>query len=230
VPLLKSQKNDLVHLMGQGGFSPTDFELNANRDGFEYVGAGANPGEFFFRVSATLVTSCHPAAIPIDNAFNTLDLIEMNRWLRVASEFSDWLDRIRIEVEAPDLWAEVDQLRALVKSNVEQADDRGELPLVGKELDQLLEAINHVRALVEARADLADAKVSAMQGSLDRLEEGGRKYSRKDLTLFALGSVAIPLVLGHLTVEDAQWLLSQIFNALMATRVAIGPIVRALIE
>jgi hypothetical protein len=219
--MLKTQKNDVLEMIVDVGLQPTDFRWGST-ERIEYAGPGATAGEFFFDFSVTGAPACNPGD------FKYSRFAEDTDWDRVSRWFAHWLDVVAPEVAAPDLWEELTQLRSIVQDTDATTDDRADLPLIGKELEQLREAINHVRELAAARGDLTDDKLRAMHASLDRIEQSAGKYSRKDLVLLVLGSVAIPLVLQKLPQVDAQWLLAQLLNAFLATHVIVGPVVHAL--
>jgi hypothetical protein len=139
-----------------------------------------------------------------------------------------WLRHLRRELDAPDLWADLSELEAIVRADATSERSEPDRLLTSVEQRQFLAALNDVKQMIEARADVAEAQGAAMIAVLERIEQSSNRIGRKDVLTIILGHIAGPLISGTLTLQNAQWLLIQIVHALVFAKMLAEAAVKVL--
>jgi hypothetical protein len=119
-----------------------------------------------------------------------------------------WLERVKTELEIPDLWEEIARQRGfLARSTSSDVEDtpfsRDEVRLIVSRLDQLLED-------VVSTHDLEEEQVQLLEEQIDYLKKAASRLGRKDWIMVAIGAVSI--ISNYLLAPAAS---QDLFNALV---------------
>lgn len=108
-------------------------------------------------------------------------------WEYVWSYFVGWLDRVKAEHEAPDLWATLQQQPALMVG-----DDVENTPFTPEELLQVTAQLNEVKETVRATLELEPGQIDRIETQLDYLTNRGRRAGATNrLAQHARGGAAL---------------------------------------
>src|SRR4051812_26090349 len=129
--ILKTQRNALMALILKAGMAPTEFRLEpGDTNRVTYVGPGTEPDEFTFVVTHDLSFACHPFRL---GGFQFLTP-SGDRWGTITNEFSHWLKGVEAEIKAPDLWADVADVRKAIENAAKHVGTYADTPFVETEL------------------------------------------------------------------------------------------------
>lgn len=215
--LLRSQRNDLYKAIEQAGLTPSEFEIfepefGVSTEKVAYRGT-ATEEEFYFEIE---VRGFRCSWSPARQSKHDADMFQ--EWSSVVEVFSRWLQYLRRELDAPDLWADLSQLTALATASAEDDLD-GEEPLSPGEQEKLMRGLDQVRELVASRADLPEDQKQAMSDAVDKIQTSSRRIGRNELFSMVVGAVVNQVIRTVLTVENAKWLMTKILIALGALHV-----------
>jgi hypothetical protein len=146
---------------------------------------------------------------------------QYSTWLQHKRGVAGWLKNLAREAHVPDLWAEFSGL-TLERGDGSNAEDE---PLTPEERGAVLGAIDGVRALLEARDDVAASEHATMNGLLDRIANATETATRGQFGLVVWGAVAGALAAQLLTPANGKWLL----GALQTAVTWLPPVVRAML-
>lgn len=105
--LLKKQKNQLFKIIEEAGLNPGSFEWTEERvegDETDHVISQVSYGDsmYFYRFDLTMTRYLCKRC---PGHQNTTGLARFAGWSAVVSDFSQWVKRLKAEIDVPDLWA-----------------------------------------------------------------------------------------------------------------------------
>jgi hypothetical protein len=129
----------------------------------------------------------------------------------------EWLARVRVEAESPDLWSSVVAERALLRST----DDENNSRFTAEELQELSAGIDEIRHFLKATAAIDQEHQRLVADRLDYLKDAADRQGRRDWLHMALGVLVSIIVQVALPADAARELMR---HAGVALRSAIGRI------
>jgi hypothetical protein len=106
-----------------------------------------------------------------------------------------WLQVVRRESEAPDLWVEVERERATVGEPPPAVENT---PFNASEIEQIAKQVEEVKAYVRHTYDLPEGQLHALEARLDYLVEASHRSPRLDWRNAMLGVLLGAIVQGAL--------------------------------
>lgn len=132
-------------------------------------------------------------------------------WEYVWSYFVGWLDRVKAEHEAPDLWATLQQQPALMVG-----DDVENTPFTPEELLQVTAQLNEVKETVRATLELEPGQIDRIETQLDYLIEAAGRARRIDWRNMLVGVLLSQVIQGLVPVRLIQHILFVVLRGLGA--------------
>ena len=130
---------------------------------------------------------------------NTLpDVSNAYDWPDIKQTISDWLDAVKRESDAPDLWAESAKERQIAAA----AASAGNELFNPDERRLLAESLNEIEAYVVATYDVAEEQRDFVKGQFDYLRGAVDRLGKRDW-LNVLRSTLISLALNQVVTNDA---------------------------
>lgn len=124
-------------------------------------------------------------------------------WSHVLEMYEHWLEAVKYEVSAPDLWSELRAGRPV--SPVDRIDDN--TPFTAPEQRYLAGQIDNVLESVLATPELSGTQAAQIREDLGYLKEALRRSGRRDWVLLVLGTVVNQAITYALPAEtvNAIW-------------------------
>jgi hypothetical protein len=129
----------------------------------------------------------------------------------------EWLGRVRVEVESPDLWASVAAERLLVRSTDDDDNDR----FTAEEVRGLAAGIDEISHFLDATVATDQEHQRFVEDRLDYLKAAADRQGRRDWLHTAVGVLVSIIVQVALPADAARELMR---HAGVAFRSAIGRI------
>ena len=175
--LLQSQKNEVLLTIKESGLNPREFELVDPPENGCITHLIHVPSGYRFRLSEFAV-SYSPAEETRQQH------IEQSNWAGKISILAKWLDYLKREVEAPDLWASLAQAQEMLGAEPTEAVNT---PFSAEEQIQAKRAIEDIRIYISATYSLADEPLAQVNRKLDYLIDASTRVGRKDWKVLFLG-------------------------------------------
>ena len=217
--ILPSQKNEILRLLTEKGFSQTEFLWE---DG-EVPGEGGclpvkvihQPSGFFCSFAAERSDSGNPYTqieySPSEQGFITrASASSAYQWDSVVSK---WMDILRQEIDTPDLWASLASGQSSVMQATATASEN--TPFTAPERIQVVLFLGEIRTYIQTNARLLPDKFTIVAEKLTYLEQAADRMGRKDwLNLFlgVLFSMALQVGMEKSAFQDLLSVAGQLFR------------------
>ncbi len=136
-----------------------------------------------------------------------------DNWQTKIAKFDTWLQTLRHEVDAPDLWAIAEQGKALSEA---ASQDTENLPFTPSEIKKVNEKLDELKQLLLGGQQFQEREAAIIDNQFRYLKEASERLGRKDWLTILYG-VLIPLAIQiALPPERANSLIqmaSTMFNA-----------------
>lgn len=210
----KIRWNEILKLMVTKGYSPTDFSRTAQNENLSKLylitfnaaiprTSASDLRKYFFFVRSShygmggMTVGSFPQVIPPTE----IDGVSVSGWDDILAIFSEWLEKMRTEIDEPDLWD-------MYQANAEQAQDEVErllgirdvrvpvsrdTPLSFAEHQQFLAVLNELSQLINSiHVDKRNDRQLSMQ-ALESVSQASEKRPRSVLVrmLPQLGASAV---------------------------------------
>jgi hypothetical protein len=195
----------VLEVIQSAGFDPREFtwEEGPGWDNFVHLPSGYG---FLFSQEGTL----HRGAFqPGEEAVS--ERTGLVSWSQLLPAIPRWLNLVRREIEAPDLWAEVERERELVGEAVPEIENT---PFTPEEQRQVAAGLNELKEYIKQTHELSDAQVRELEGRLDYLADAASRLPRLDWRNALLGAFFATVVSGLLPGEVVRDVLSMALRAL----------------
>ena len=196
--LLKTQKNEVLLLIQEAGFSPIEFGFEECTE--EEEDALGAPIELHFH---RLVHQPSNYALLFGKGFvtyspgaNTQESWEARpNWSGMLDSVQRWLGYLKREVEAPDLWAALAEEQELLGAEPAEAVNT---PFNAEEQVQVKRAIEEIRVYITATHTLEAEPLAEINRKLDYLIDASTRLGRKDWKIICVG-ILVTLAIPQLT-------------------------------
>lgn len=216
--ILPSQKNELLRLLTDKGFAPSEFKWEEDpapgEDGFLPVKLIHQPTGFFCRFKAARSGSGKPFTeieySPSEDGSVKREGVSSSYGWNVTVQM--WVDALRNELDTPDLWTVSSQQNSVVSATATASDNT---PFNTIERAQVVLFITEVRNYVQANAGLSTDKLNVVLEKLSYLEAASERLGRKDWMNLFLGvilSTAIQVGMEKSAFQDLLSFAGQMFR------------------
>lgn len=209
--LKQTERSEVFHLVTSAGFDPADFGWEDKRDFESFrssIGGGDevavsvlrhNPTGYYLRFGA-FANEFSPGVnkrINHDKHDGT--------WKDRIRSLATWLNELRREVEAPDLWASVGQERALANAAASEGVDNNSFNPSEKQL--ISASLNEIRSTLLSMRQFDSRQTAIIDSQFKHLDEAAQRMGRKDWLMLAFGAMVTMIVALSLTPEQGNGLL-----------------------
>jgi hypothetical protein len=176
VALQKTKKNEILVEVRAAGFDPTEFQWSVStmhRGSQEILLHGATDSyfDFIFDSSSWRAVWKPDEEAPVDGG-------NFGAWNNLMVAARRWLNALRAEVDAPDLWAELERERdALLRPTLIEAANT---PFSGEERVLISAQIRELKEYVAAAYELSADQQRELEARLDYVESASRRMGRFD--------------------------------------------------
>jgi hypothetical protein len=204
VVLKRVEKNQLLELIAEHDFQPSEFRLTQD-DRSTIVDHASSSSRFTISRAWAPLT----AEAKIGNS-ETLHLPDS--WLDVKFEFGRWLDDVKVELDTPDLWEELRRGSELLSLGLHR--DLANAPFSPTEQAQIAQQLTEIKQYVKKNCELTSEQTARIDLRFDDAEEASRRLGRKDWILLfggalfglVLSAVVPPEVMQHVLIMTEQGL------------------------
>ena len=139
------------------------------------------------------------------------DRVTTGTWDKQLARFNSWLDLVREELETPDLWGQLDDVRRLVDSwGVENS------PFTEAEQSEIARRLGALESKIEDEFSLAHQELAGVQEGIANLVGASRAAGRRDWLIMVIGtffSLVLPRGVAEHLLGTAFDALSGVFGA-----------------
>jgi hypothetical protein len=221
--LTKLERNKIYEAITESGLNPAEFKLTVDRakaviahnsgSTFEFVKAAGNIREAFSKavrgeVGTVGDTYYSIKAIVIDGSQNTNDAAPDFPHLMI--DIREWADEIKLVLETPDLWTQVQRSRELI-TQIDQTDSN-DTQFTEDEQRQISAQLQEIKNQIREQFELTTEQIEHVDARLDAAEEASKRIGRKDWLLLFGGTIlnlivtdtVTPGVAGHIFTTVVQ--------------------------
>ena len=211
--ILKSQKNYLFEIIKGWDFEPRNFSWQDTTIRTEhgivpalclrYASSG-----FFFTIFNDKIGSQCVSFSP--GKEHTSEMYTYSCWEEAAAYFRTWLECLQIELNQPDLWAQLDEQAEEVKFEVVQ--DQKNLPFSAVEADKIVAGVNQIREYLLKEFTDNKNKQLLIESRLDYLIHATRTHKRIDWMNIAIGTLLQTIIALALAPDQATkvWMILKV--------------------
>jgi hypothetical protein len=201
--ILPSQKNEILRLLTEQGFSLTEFQWEEGpvpgEDGRLPIKVIHHPSGFFCGFSAERSGSGKPYTqieySPSDEGFIKRESVNSAyAWSMVVGK---WVDILRKEIDTPDLWATISSGNSSLMQATTTASEN--TPFTAQELVQVVLFLGKIRAHIQTNSGLSPDKLNIVVEKLSYLEQAANRLGRKDWQILFLGVLTTMAMQGGMT-------------------------------
>jgi hypothetical protein len=197
--LLRTQQNRFLPLVQKVGLNPTEFDWTTEKR--PIVGGGTylvsklvhSPSQYWilFDIERTRFSPGARGRAEDEGVYSGYPGGELNRRLESADH---WLEYLKREVTAPDLWGALRQEREIAE--LAAAPNLDERPFDDQEHAHIRRQLNELKLFVLAATQLQIEQRQFVEDRFKYFEESAQRLGRKDwLNLFLGGLLSIIIVL-----------------------------------
>jgi hypothetical protein len=195
VSLLPSQRNDVLLAIQAAGLDPADFEWRTHT---KVTGAGrtrANEtipvlwfqkSKYFFAFEYPTGGSGHAARFSPGEEHLT-DHRGATTWINQLRLVDHWLEYLKREVTAPDLWGAVAEGSTLLQGATGSASEN--TPFTSSERERIAASLRELKDYAIATYQLTTDQTASLEGRIQYLIEASGRLSRKDWINAAVGAL-----------------------------------------
>lgn len=186
--VLKTQRNDLLKAMKNRGLNPTEFvwkvqeslktvEMNVSRLVHE-------PTDYYYLFDFNQ-GGCWCEYSPGQDTNVVRD--NPGFWERQYQYALNWLDYLKREIEAPDLWATIAEEKAIVlAASAEEIENN---PFTPEEQKQITVHLNEIKQYLAQTQELKEQQADFANRRFDYLADAATRMGRKDWLNLAVGVI-----------------------------------------
>ncbi len=216
--LLKSQRNDVLETIRNKGLDPLEFEWDTR--GSKHVhgsvsGIFHRPTGYYFIFEHTPTHRVSVYSPGSDTLHTTASRPEWNQQLR---DVRKWLDYLKRESEAPDLWAEIAQETTIAEAA--SSETASNTPLTPQEQEYISSQLQEIKQYLITTHDLSEDHAEFVEGRLNYLEEAAKREGRQDWLHTAIGvvfTISVGIALAPGAARELLWFVTNTFRQLVDT-------------
>jgi hypothetical protein len=201
--LTKPQRNEVFRAIEDAGLSPGDFVWEPGVDE-SWVRHRASGAYFVVGGGAGNYTSHYLAGDgPTENR-------EGLSWYRLIEQVGFWLSAVRLDIETPDLWAQLQGEAGLLGAVFNGAENT---PFTAAEQEEIAGQLRELKDYVSSTYSLSEGQTQLLEERLDSLAAAARRVGRKDWVLMAAGVMLGYVLTAALPPEAARDILGTLLTS-----------------
>lgn len=183
--LLKSQKNEVFEALSAAGFDPAGFKWGEVRGDWylhDVPVLDHIPSRFYFIFDFD-PDEGHKMAAYSPGREVLREEVRAGNWEAQLGCVHTWLENLKRESHAPNLWAELDKQREL-NDALPPSDDNNE-PFSPSEQAAIAGQLDEIKELLVRTEQLTGARLAALEADVDYVKDASTRMGRRDwLTIF----------------------------------------------
>jgi hypothetical protein len=188
--LLKSQKNSVFEIVQSAGLDPAEFEWTERRSIDSPIPAPAlvhRPSNAWFTFDFDALAQHHLGHYS-PGTETAEDVMRAGSWAAHLTNVAQWLQNLKREFYAPNLWDELAKQRELTAAT-EPSDDADNAPFTLEEQEKIASQLREIRELLVRTERLEGERLRAVESRLDYLQEASTRMGRRDWLNIFYGAV-----------------------------------------
>lgn len=207
--MLKTQENQILEIIQRHRLSVKDFDwswIDRGRQRHRVLMHKPTEATYeFWTVGSRHFGSMHPGSD--GGVLET----PATSWLGQLEYFYRWAQTVKIEHDAPDLWAQA--LAAAKETPLAPVRDE---PLSENDRESIARLITGLKGWIAERMGAQDARLDAINEQLEYVQEASTRLGKKDWVAIAVGVVVTTAMSGAISPEDARSLLNVAWHGIQA--------------
>ncbi|MGC2373130.1 MAG: hypothetical protein WA484_04565 [Solirubrobacteraceae bacterium] len=203
--LRKGQRNAIFRAVEDAGLSPEEFDwdLGADESTLRHRPSGAY---FVFGGVAGDYVSCYLAGEgPVEERTGLSQY-------RLTQQVQFWLAHLKLDIDTPDLWAQLQGEAELLGAVFDEATEN--TPLTSAEQEEITGQLRELRDYVSRTYSLSEAQTRLLEEKLDYLAAATSRVGRKDWLLMAAGLMLSYVLGAALPPEAARDILGTLLTSI----------------
>jgi hypothetical protein len=225
--LTRLQRNKIYNAIAAGGLDPAECDLRQDRwrrsgkDNIErWRRLGEDEAVVSHRKSGSMFTLGILRTWAGDVYVGEHHVVDGNDYNLNAEEsidnlipgITEWAKEVRLTVDAPDLWAELQRSRKLVAEV--QREDVANTPFTEDEQRQIVAQLQEIKKQVREQFDLTNAQIAHVDEKLDEAADASKRMGRKDWLIYFLGTITALIITATVTAGVGEHIFTMFMHAL----------------
>ena len=218
--LLQTQKNQIFDLIKKASLDPSDFEWKSVRTrGIQKERAVSllsyKHTRYYFLFDVGSKSEHWIEYSPSQNVA-VRPLGHVTSWGILLSHVQDWTNRLKAEIDAPDLWTILAQERKLIDTTSHLGTDNSQF--TAEEQVRVAVSLNEIKQYLFKIENLSQAHKELLESQYEYLKDASTRMGRKDFLNILIGVLVTQVLTCGIITEKANALLGfagQIFQWLV---------------
>ncbi len=194
--ILRTQANDVFNIIQELGLVPSDFEWqehdSESSDGDYYKVSKLIHKPTGYNFIFDYDYDQH-FAIRSPGKDSVVESRSTDYWSRQLGYASEWLQLLKREIDAPDLWGAIAQESELVEIAI--ANETSNTPFTNDEQKHLVSQIKEIENYSKASFNLSKEQLKFISLRLDYLKESAKRQGRRDWLHTVIG-ILVTIIVG----------------------------------
>jgi hypothetical protein len=127
-------------------------------------------------------------------------------------DIPNWLEAIRLTVDTPDYWAEIQRGRELL-TNIDQTDSAN-TPFTEDEQKHISAQLREIKEQLKEESGLSLEQVERIEEKLDDAAEASMRLGRKDWLIYFLGTITALIITATVSAGVGEHIFTLVIHAL----------------
>jgi hypothetical protein len=204
VRLVKKERNAIIEAIKAAGLDPTEFDIGDDGDEVRISHRGSESAVVLHEDGPwysgnKVVGDGLPQPIRFASRAGVVEYVVLV-----------WLKEVKLDLETPDLWAELEQQRKMLDVTTTEADEN--TPFTTDEQAEIAKQLAEIKTYVVQTHELSGDQTRALEGQFKYLQDAAGRMGRTDWRTAAAGvllSAIVNAVLPGSAARDALLMLFQ---------------------
>lgn len=205
VRLVKTKRNAIIEAIKAAGLEPTEFDIGDDGDEVRIRHRGSDSA-IVLHEEGILYSGSNVVGdgLPQPISFYTWDAA-------VEYVVLVWLKEVKLDLETPDLWAELEQQRKMLDVTTTEADEN--TPFTTDEQAEIAKQLAEIKTYVVQTHELSGDQTRALEGQFKYLQDAAGRMGRTDWRTAAAGVLLTAIVNAVLPGNAAHDALLMLFGS-----------------
>lgn len=201
----KWQRNEIFEAVQRAGLSPEEFDWDPGVDESRLLHGPSGAYFVFGGVAGDYISRYSAGEGPEEEraGLSHFGLMEQVKW---------WLAAVRLDINTPDLWAELQGKRELLGGVSDEAIEN--TPLTSAEQKEIAGQLRELKGHVSRTYSLSGLQTRLLDEKLDYLADAASRVGRKDWRLMAAGLILSYALEATLPPEAARGILETLLTSI----------------
>jgi len=178
--LLKSQKNEVFRFLQEVGLEPANFSWTTHQvQDITEPRLNYLDGKYYFHFGESGNCIYSPGSKRIVHEISVPFWHELTTWVR------DWASSLKREIDAPDLWAEIEKYRATLP--LVTGEQLVNEPIPAYEAEEISEKLQLFADKIEEQFKLNEEQSQFVRNKLNYLADAAKRQPRRDWEFMFIG-------------------------------------------